>query len=74
LESPYRLLLEPIVDYIESLCRIRQNDETILVVVPQLVPKRWWTGVLHNQTAFMLRMALLTRSGVVIIEVPYQVD
>ncbi len=74
LDSPYRLLLEPILDYIESLCRIRQNDETILVVVPQFVSRRWWTGVLHNQTAFMLRMALLTRPGVVIIEVPYQVD
>jgi amino acid transporter len=73
LESPYRLLLEPILDYIEAMCRIRQKNELIVVVVPQFVPRRWWTGFLHNQTAFMLRMALLTRPGVVIIEVPYQV-
>lgn len=74
LESPYRLLLEPILDYIESLCKICQKDEAILVVVPQFVSRRWWTGILHNQTAFLLRLGLLTRPGVVIIEVPYQVD
>jgi len=74
LESPYRLLLEPILEYIESLCKNRQNNEVILVVVPQFVPRRLWTGFLHNQTAFMLRLGLLTRPGVVIMEVPYQVE
>lgn len=74
LESPYRLLLEPILEYIESVYRLRQPNEMILVVVPQFVSRRWWTGILHNQTAFLLRMALLTRPGIIIIEVPYQVD
>ncbi|HEY9087026.1 MAG TPA: amino acid permease, partial [Anaerolineaceae bacterium] len=74
LQSPYRLLLEPILEYIESLLRICQKNEAVLVVVPQFVSRRWWTSILHNQTAFMLRMALLTRPGVVIIEVPYQVE
>ena len=74
LESPYRLLLEPILDYIESLIAIRQSNEAILVVVPQFVSRRWWTSILHNQTAFMLRMGLLTRPGVIIMEVPYQVE
>jgi amino acid transporter len=74
LESPYRLLLEPILEYITSLSRLAQRDEVILVVVPQFVPKKWWTGFLHSQTAFMLRMGLLTRPGVIIIEVPYQVE
>ena len=74
LESPYRLLVEPIFDYIESLCRIRQKNELITVVVPQFVSHKWWTSLLHSQTAFMLRLGLLLRPGVVIIEVPYQVD
>ncbi len=74
LESPFRLLLEPILEYIESVCQICQSNEMILVVVPQFVSRKWWTGILHNQTAFMLRLGLLTRPGVVIIEVPYQVD
>jgi hypothetical protein len=74
LDSPYRLLVEPIFDYIETLCKLRQPNELITVIVPQFVSRQWWTGILHNQTAFMLRLGLLLRPGVVIIEVPYQVE
>ena len=74
LESPYRLLVEPILEYIEKLCEIRQPNEIITVVVPQFVSKHWWTGLLHSQTAFVLRMGLLNRPGIVIVEVPYQVE
>lgn len=73
LESPYRLLIEPILEYIGTLIKVRQHNETIVVVVPQFVSRHWWTGLLHNQTAFMLRLGLLLFPGVVIIEVPYQV-
>ncbi len=74
LDSPYRLLIEPIIEYIDGLCRIRQPNEIITVVVPQFINRRWWSNLLHAQTAFMLRLGLLFRPGVVIIEVPYQVD
>ncbi len=74
LDSPYRLLVEPILEYIETLTRIRQHNEVITVVVPQFVSHHVWTGFLHNQTAFMLRLGLMFRPGVIIIEVPYQVD
>jgi amino acid transporter len=73
-DSPYRLLIEPILGYIETQCQIRQRHEIITVVVPQFVSHHWWSGLLHNQTAFMLRLGLLLRPGVVIIEVPYLVD
>jgi amino acid transporter len=74
LDSPYRVLIEPIMDYIKALSKIRQPDELITVVVPQFVPRHWWNGYLHSQTAFILRMGLLLQPGVVIVEVPYQVD
>jgi hypothetical protein len=74
LDSPYRLLVEPILEYIETLCKIKQPHEVITVVVPQFVSRYWWTSILHNQTAFMLRLGLIFRPGVIIIEVPYQVD
>jgi amino acid transporter len=74
LESPYRLLVEPIVEYIQALCKIRQPNEVITIVVPQFVSRHWWSTMLHNQTAFMLRLALLLQPGVIIIEVPYLVD
>jgi amino acid transporter len=74
LESPYRLLIEPLLAYVQMLVAHRQPNEIISIIVPQFVPKHWWANALHAQTAFMLRMALLFKRGVVITEVPYQVD
>ncbi len=72
-ESPYRLLLEPLLEYIEMLSEIRQPGEVITVVVPQFVPEKSWANVLHTQTALWLRFALLNTPGIVITEVPYKV-
>jgi amino acid transporter len=73
LESPYRLLLEPLLQYIEDIAAQRQPNETITIVVPQFIPHRWWHNFLHNQTAMMLRLALLFRRGIVITDVPFHV-
>jgi amino acid transporter len=74
LDSPYRLLIEPLLAYIQQIIAIRQPNETLTIIVPQFVPKHWWANALHAQTALMLRMALLFKRGIVITEVPYQVD
>ena len=73
LESPYRLLVEPMMDYIQNLIDLRQSNEMITVVVPQFVPEHWWENLLHNQSALLLRFSLLFKPGIVIVEVPYQV-
>jgi hypothetical protein len=74
INSPYRAFLEPFLDYIDSLTARQQAHERLTIVVPQFVPERWWHNLLHAQTAFWLRFALLNKRGVVIVEVPYQVD
>ena len=74
LDSPYRLLVEPLLTYIGQVIAVRQPNEMISVVVPQFVPKHWWANVLHTQTALTLRMALMFKRGIVIMEVPYQVE
>jgi amino acid transporter len=74
LDSPYRLLIEPLLGYIQMIDAQRQPGEVISIIVPHFVPKHWWHNALHAQTAFMLRMALLFKRGVVITEVPYQTD
>ncbi|HSR49015.1 MAG TPA: APC family permease [Anaerolineales bacterium] len=74
LDSPYRLLLEPLLGYIQEVAAQRQPGETITIVVPQFVPKGWWANLLHTQTAWWLRMALMFKPGFVITDVPYQVD
>ncbi len=73
LESPFRLLLEPLLDYIRSVVQRRQPNEVVTIVVPQFVPRRNWHNLLHAQTAVMLRLALLFERGIVITNVPYQV-
>lgn len=73
LESPYRLLLEPLLEYIDALYKLRQKNDVFVIVVPQFVPRNRFAWPLHNQTAFLLRMSLILRPGIVLIEVPYQV-
>lgn len=74
LESPYRLLVEPLLEYIEEIADIRQPGEIITIVVPQFVTKGWFSNILHTQTAWWLRLALLFKKDIVITDVPYQVE
>ncbi len=74
LDSPYRLMIEPLLKYIEEIAAQRQPNEIITVVVPLFVPKHWWANILHAQTATWLRLALLGQPGIVITDVPYQVE
>jgi hypothetical protein len=74
IESPYRLMLEPLLSYIEQILANRQSDERLTIVVPHFVPRHWWHNLLHSNTAALLRLALLFRSGIVITDVPYQVE
>jgi amino acid transporter len=74
LDSPYRLMIEPVLHYVEEIAARRQPNEIITIVVPQFVPKRWWTNALHAQTATWLRLALLFKPGIVVTDVPYQVE
>jgi amino acid transporter len=71
-DSPYRLFLEPLLDYIEEILASRQANETITIVVPHFVAENKLHNMLHMQTAEMLRRELLSTPGVIITEVPYQ--
>jgi hypothetical protein len=71
--SPYRLFLEPLLDYINDILSSRQANETITIVVPHFVSGQKIHKTLHMQTAEMLRRELLATPGVVITEVPYQI-
>ncbi|MFZ1628226.1 MAG: APC family permease [Anaerolineae bacterium] len=74
LDSPYRVMYEPLLAYIEEVASRRQQNERITIVVPQFVPKHWWHNLLHMQTATFLRFALLFKKNIVVTDVPYQVE
>jgi len=71
-ESPYRFVLVPLVDYVlkvESECPNRQ----VAVLVPELVVKHWWQTPLHNQRAQVLKLLLLMRGNqrIMVINIPW---
>lgn len=73
LNSPYRLMIEPLLEYLEHLEEVRQPNEVVTIVVPRFIPQHWWANFLHMRTAETLRKMLLNRDDIVIVEVPYQV-
>ena len=68
--SPYRSVLRPLVEYVEGL-RMVLPGELVTVVVPEVVPKKWWEHLLHNKTAFYIRTAFLFKPNVVVTTVPF---
>jgi amino acid transporter len=73
IESPYRSLVRPLIAYIDAIDKQVRND-TLIVVLPEMVATHWWHNLLHNQTALRLKAALLFRPGTVVINVPYHLQ
>jgi amino acid transporter len=73
LNSPYRLLLEPLLEYINEIAQQRQPGEAMTIVVPEFVGNNRLTAPLHMNTAELLRGQLKRQPGIVIIDVPYHV-
>lgn len=73
LDSPFRLFVEPLLDYIEEIVDGSQRNETVTIVVPQFIPSKRWHNALHMRTADVLRQELLSKHGVVVTDVPYHV-
>jgi len=73
LESPYRSLLEPLLEYIRQHDQESPNDY-LTVVLPEFVPARWWQHLLHNQSALLIKGALLFRRNTVVTSVPFHLE
>jgi amino acid transporter len=71
LDSPYREITGPILDYVKSLRRKSPRD-VVTVYIPEYVVGRWWEHLLHNQSALRLKGRLLFKPGVMVTSVPYQ--
>lgn len=73
LESPFREVTRPLVDYVRDLRRASPRD-IVDVYVPEYVVGRWWETFLHNQSALRLKTRLRFTPGVVVVSVPYQLQ
>jgi amino acid transporter len=70
LTSPYRSLLRPFLDYLDQI-QSRGDDQMVTIVLPEFLPRHWWQHILHNQTALLVKGALLFRKNTVVADVPY---
>ncbi|SFE06134.1 Amino acid transporter [Actinopolyspora alba] len=73
LESPYREITRPIVDYVKRIRRDSPRD-VVTVFIPEYVVGRWWEQLLHNQSALRLKSRLLFEPGVMVTSVPWQLE
>jgi amino acid transporter len=71
IESPYREITRPIIDYVKRLRRESPRD-LVTVYVPEYVVGHWWEQLLHNQSALRLKTRLLFAPGVMVVSVPWQ--
>jgi len=72
-DSPYRMLTRPVLEYVDKLDRKWRHD-VVTVVIPEFVVHHWWEQLLHNQSALLLKARLLFREGTVVTSVPWHVD
>jgi amino acid transporter len=69
LESPFRSLTGPLVAYLDEVRK--ERDHLVTVIIPEFVSEKWWHSLLHNNSALMIKLALLNRPGVVVSNVRY---
>jgi amino acid transporter len=71
LDSPFRDITGPVVQYVKSVRRSSPRD-VVMVYVPEYVVGRWYEQLLHNQSALRLKSRLYFTPGVMVASVPWQ--
>lgn len=73
IESPYRDITGPVLSYVARL-RTDYPRDLVVVYIPEYVVGRWWEHLLHNQSALRLKARLLFQRGVMVTNVPWQLE
>nr|WP_286169515.1 APC family permease [Actinospica acidiphila] len=73
LDSPYREVTRPVIEYVKSL-RAQSPRDVVSVIIPEYVVGHWYEHFLHNQSALRLKGRLLFTPGVMVTSVPYQLE
>jgi hypothetical protein len=74
--SPYRSTVGPLLDFIEQTDHDHNDGQYATIVLPEFIPAHRWQFLLHNQTAALLKLALIYkrrrfRHTHVIVDVPF---
>ncbi len=76
LQSPYRYVLQPVVDYVLQVEKESSETRKVCVLVPELVVRHWWENLLHNRRANLLKVILLVRGSrrIIVINIPWYLE
>ena len=74
IHSPYRLTIQPLLDYVDDLQKKKNQQDYITVLIPEFETKKWWHRLLHNQTGWILHAMLVLKKNVSVITIPYHLD
>jgi hypothetical protein len=74
--SGWPSLVRPLLDFLDETDREHDDGQLATVVLPEFVPAKGWHALLHNQTAWLIKAALLYRRQQLgyqrtVIDVPY---
>ena len=69
--SDYRLIIQPILDYICELVKHKNPHDYITVIIPEFETRKWWHRFLHNQTGWLLRTLLILRNDIIVTTIPF---
>lgn len=77
--SPYRSIIGPLLDFLDATDRQHNDGQQAAVILPEFIPARWWQSLLHNQSAWLIKTALLHRRRQLgfqraIIDIPYHLE
>ena len=77
--SPYRSIIRPLLEFLDATDRQHNDGRQATVILPEFIPAHWWQSLLHNQSAWLIKTALLHRSRRlgfqrVIIDIPYHLE
>ena len=72
LNSSYRLVIGPLIDYIFELERLNPGRK-VAVLLPELVVQHWWENLLHNQRVQLLKLILLLKGNqrIIVVNIPW---
>ncbi len=74
IQSPYRLTIQPLLDYVEALKKRKNPQDYITVVIPEFETRKWWHRLLHNQTGWLLHAMLVIKENVSVTTIPYHLN
>jgi amino acid transporter len=79
ISSPYRSIVGPLLEYLDRYDAETNDGQLAAVVLPEIIPAKTWQAFLHNQSALLIKTALLYRRRThgfqrVVIDVPFHLN